>query len=78
MRAELSTNSGGSGNSRWPSSQLWTGSGSDRSRVDAHNAAVAAVQGWRFQPGKIAGQPVGSLAQVPIVFSLQDDSSSWL
>ena len=35
---------GSSGSSHWASNQPLTGSGLDRSRIDAHSAAVAAVQ----------------------------------
>jgi len=33
-------------------------------------AAVAAVQGWRFQPARRAGYDTGSLLYVPVVFRL--------
>ncbi|HEX3728646.1 MAG TPA: TonB family protein [Opitutaceae bacterium] len=37
------------------------------------DAATAAVQQWRFQPGRKGGQPVGVLTQVPMVFSIKND-----
>ena len=40
-------------------------------------AAVAAVQQWQFKPGQLAGQPVGTRLQVPIVFSIVNDSGNW-
>jgi protein TonB len=36
-------------------------------------AAAAAVQQWKFQPGRKGGQPVGVLMQVPIIFTLGND-----
>ncbi len=48
--------------------------------VDAHvlratepefgGAALAAVERWRFRPGKVEGRPVNVRMQVPIVFAL--------
>lgn len=33
-------------------------------------SAVAAVSQWTFQPGRVAGQPVATHMQVPIIFTL--------
>jgi RNA polymerase sigma factor (sigma-70 family) len=41
------------------------------------DAALAAVAKWRFRPGRVGGRAVDSIAQVPIVFSLQDDDGPW-
>ena len=35
-------------------------------------AAVQAVLQWKFRPGMVNGQPVNSLVEVPITFSLSD------
>ncbi|MBI5382622.1 MAG: TonB family protein [Opitutae bacterium] len=39
-------------------------------------AAVAAVQKWRFTPGEKAGVAVGARMQVPIVFSIAPDAKA--
>jgi len=39
------------------------------------DAAVASVQKWKFEPGQKGGRPVGSLIQVPIIFTLSDDEN---
>ena len=36
-------------------------------------AAVAAVEGWRFKPGLIGGKAVVTRLEIPIVFALSDD-----
>ncbi|WP_221029264.1 TonB family protein [Actomonas aquatica] len=37
-------------------------------------AALAAVSQWQFEPGRVAGAPVNSRLQVPVVFSLSPNS----
>jgi RNA polymerase sigma factor (sigma-70 family) len=39
--------------------------------------ALDAVRLWRYQPGKIAGQAVGTRVQVPMLFSMQQDDGGW-
>jgi TonB family protein len=61
--------------------------GPDGTVTDAHpvhstdpafaDAATAAVQQWQFKPGQLAGQPVGTRLQVPIVFQIVNDSGNW-
>lgn len=44
------------------------------SRVDFEAAAVQAVTKWKFTPGEVGAQRVNAHMQVPIVFTLTDDS----
>jgi TonB family protein len=37
-------------------------------------AAVAAIQQWKFTPGQIGGQPVGTRLQIPVIFGISEDS----
>lgn len=43
-------------------------------RLDA--AAVAAVQKWKFKPGRKHGRAIATRLQVPVIFSLKSDSPS--
>jgi RNA polymerase sigma factor (sigma-70 family) len=41
------------------------------------DAAQAAVQQWQFKPGQRRGRPVAARVQVPMVFTLKSEGSSW-
>ncbi|HEU5081435.1 MAG TPA: TonB family protein [Opitutaceae bacterium] len=47
---------------------------SNNSRLN--NSAITAVEGWRFKPGMKDGKAVKVLMQIPMVFSLGDNTSN--
>lgn len=46
------------------------------SRREFESAAVDAVSKWKFSPGKVASLPVNAHLQMPIVFTVADDSKA--
>ena len=46
------------------------------SRPEFEAAAVEAVSGWKFRPGRKGGREVVTHLQVPIVFSLGDGAKA--